>query len=73
MKFIAKTDGFVGGVRVRQGETFEFMGSRPGKWMQPVTEAAQEKPAKKDKEPKEPTTFSEMAKRDSKALEPKKT
>lgn len=64
MMFIAKTDGFVGGRRVRAGETFEFKGKRPGKWMQPVTEEAKAKPSK---ESKEPTTFSEMAKRDGAA------
>lgn len=67
MKFIAKTAGFVGGRRIREGETFEFNGKRPGKWMEPVKEEAKAKPVKESKESSEPTTFSEIAKRDGAA------
>lgn len=63
MKYIAKTGGFVGGVRIRKGDTFEFEG-KPGKWMKPADAV---KPTKPGKEAKEPTTFSEIAKIDGKA------
>lgn len=67
MNYIAKKDGFIGGVLVRKGQVFSHEG-RPGKWMEPtknavkeVAEPEQVKPKRKAKEAAEPTTFSEMA------------
>jgi hypothetical protein len=68
MKYIAKSDGFIGGVRIRKGKAFDYEG-KPGKWMEPAKDAVKEvepeqvKPKRKAKEA-EPTTFSEMAHRD---------
>lgn len=70
MNYLAKEDGFVGGVRIRAGQVFKYEG-KPGKWMEPVKD---EKLADKvdskvngKKKGDEPTTFSEIAKLDGKA------
>lgn len=65
MNYLAKEDGFVGGVRIRAGQTFAYEG-KPGKWMEPVNATQPAKPVKA-KDAKEPTTFSEIAKQDGKA------
>ncbi len=71
MNYLAKEDGFVGGVRIRAGQTFAYEG-KPGKWMEPVKDQKKDdkddEPTKgKPKKADEPTTFSEIAKRDGKA------
>lgn len=37
MKYRAKEAGFIGGVRIREGQVFEHQG-KPGKWMEPVND-----------------------------------
>lgn len=46
MKVRAKHDGFYRGVRQRAGSIFDFLGEKPGKWMEPVGGA---KPVDKEK------------------------
>ena len=62
MKYIAKSDGFVGGVRIRAGQTFKHEG-KPGLWMEPVVESqsvqqaeapAEEKPRGRRKQAEAP-------------------
>lgn len=68
MNYLAKEDGFVGGVRIRAGQVFAYEG-KPGKWMEPVKDESEPaKPAKGKKIKDEgPTTFSEIAKADGAA------
>jgi hypothetical protein len=77
MNYIAKSDGFVGGARIRKGQVFAYEG-KPGKWMEPAPNqpvTAKQLPAKSPKAEKtkaaEPTTMSELAKRDSAAQAPR--
>lgn len=65
MNYIAKKDGFIGGVLIRAGQPFTHEG-KPGKWMEPAKDQAPvkeaEKPVKAKRKPSaEPQTFSEMA------------
>lgn len=76
MKYLALADGTVGKGRevrrVREGETFTLpAGSPVGKWMKPVADDAPSKALKKVVKPDGPSTFSEVAKVDAKALAPK--
>ncbi len=76
MKYRAKSDGTIGkGAvvrRVRAGEVFTLPeGTKPGKWMEPLPESAAPEPKAKKQPAKGPSTFSEVAKADAKALAPK--
>lgn len=65
MKVVATAMGFYGGERRRPGAVFEVKDGAKARWFTPLDEAQKAKPKAAAKKVEEPTTFSEMNKKQS--------